>query len=212
MSKILISVISPTIRPQGLEIMRESLMNQTFKDFEWLVDINITGEHDLNKSFNSMIKRAEGELIVFYEDFTKITPDGLQKFWDAYQKDKRTLFTAPLGKVTNFEDQPRWDWRMERKEINWNEVELDWGAIPKYILYDIGGFDERLDQWWSYDNVSVGLRANLFGYKFANVQDNLAVAIDHDAIIQHPFREKFNPPEVLKLFEEYNINPRLNML
>lgn len=118
MSKILISVISPTIRPQGLEIMRESLMNQTFKDFEWLVDINITGEHDLNKSFNSMIKRAEGELIVFYEDFTKITPDGLQKFWDAYQKDKRTLFTAPLGKVTNFEDQPRWDWRMERKEIN----------------------------------------------------------------------------------------------
>ena len=64
-----ISVITPSIRPEGLKIVRECLLNQTFKDFEWLVDINWTGKHDLNASFNRLIRRASGELIVFYQDY-----------------------------------------------------------------------------------------------------------------------------------------------
>ena len=97
---IKITVVTPTIRPSGLEVMRESLKNQTFQDFEWLVEVNYSGKHDLNAAFNKMIKRAEGELIVFYQDYTKIKKDGLQKFWDAYQKDKDTLFTA--SQVSSF--------------------------------------------------------------------------------------------------------------
>ena len=33
-----ISVITPSIRPEGLKILQECLAQQTFKDFEWLVN------------------------------------------------------------------------------------------------------------------------------------------------------------------------------
>lgn len=221
-SKIKISVLSPTIRPEGLVPLRESLMKQTMdKDsFEWLVDINVTGKHDLNASFNKMIKRAKGELIVFYEDYTRILPDGLERFWKAYQEHPDTCFTSPLGKVDNWGDSPRWDWRATKQDpsqtdytyCGWQTCELDWGAIPKKILYEIGGFDEELDNWWSFDNVSVGDRANKLGYRFKCLFTNPAVAIDHDKIIKHPFRENFNPTEVNMRMASYYTNPKLDYL
>lgn len=196
-----ISVITPTIRPESLSIMRDCLKAQTFKEFEWLVDINITGDHDLNAAFNRLIKRSTGELVVFYEDYTRIPPDALQKWWDAYKLHPDTCFTGPLGKVKEWGDKPNWDWRAHQitKEIQnfvlcrWDTCELDWGAIPRKILVEIGGFDEELDKYWSCDNVNLGCRAELAGYKFLNYFRNPAVAYDHDAHMPHPFREKFNP-------------------
>lgn len=209
-----ISVITPTIRPESLADMRDSLKAQTLdkKEFEWLVDINISGEHDLNASFNKLIKRADGELIVFLEDFTRILPDGLERFWKAYEDNPNTLFTAPLGKVDAWGEKPRWDWRAmtqnptpgDYTDCRWQTCELDWGAIPRDILYDIGGFDEELDKYWSCDNVNVGCRAHLKGYKFKCVFTNPAVALDHDKFIEHPFRERFKPAfngERMMLFE-----------
>lgn len=177
------------------------------------MEVNVTNQHDLNQAFNKMLKRAKGELIVFYEDFTKIPEDGLQKFWDAYQENKDTCFTAPVGKVDSFADEsPKWDWRNYTDECDWPRCELDWGAIPKRILLEIGGFDERLDQWWSFDNVSVGKRASILGYKFKNLIDNKATVIDHDKIIPHPFRDKYCPQEVNQLLAEYEKCPRLNFV
>lgn len=208
-----ITVVTPTIRTDGLKIVRESLLKQTFKDFEWLVDINVTGEHDLNASFNKMIKQSKGELIVFCEDYNKLPPDALQKWWDAYQKHPDTLFTAPLGKVDNlmFNPPAKWDWRAWSKDekiedfmpSNWNTCELDWGAIPKKILLDIGGFEEKLDQWWSCDNLAIGKLAYLKGYKFMNYFGNPALVYDHDAFMIHPFRSKYNVEEVNKILDSY---------
>jgi hypothetical protein len=198
-----ISVITPTIRPEGLNIIQSSLANQTFKDFEWLVEVGLKTEHDLNKAFNKMIKRAKGELLVFLEDYTKVPPDYLQKWWDAYQKYPDTFFTAPLGKVDNLEYKPpaRWDWRAwKHKESDgdfidgkWDCWEIDNGACPKACLYAIGGFDEELDAFWSCDNLNVGCRADIARYKFLNYFGNPAIAYDHDAFMPHPFRERFKP-------------------
>ena len=218
------SILTPTIRSESLPLMAEALKKQTmpFSEFEWLIDVNISGEHDLNASFNKLIKRSKGELCIFLEDYTKILPDGLERFWKAYQENPDTCFTAPLGKVDKFGvgDSPRWDWRVNKQradqtdytDCSWNTCELDWGAIPRKILYDIGGFDERLDQFWSMDNVSVGKRADLLGYKFKCVFTNPAVAIDHDKFIKHPFRERFNPREVNQIMNEYHDNPHLDYL
>jgi hypothetical protein len=209
-----ISVITPTIRPESLSVMRDCLKAQTFdkNSFEWLVDINVTGEHDLNASFNRLIKRSSGSLIVFYEDFTKIGPEALQRFWEAHQEHPRTFFTAPLGKVANWGDRPRWDWRSHRQnesqadytDCHWNTWEIDWGAAPKSALFEIGGFDEELDKYWSADNVNVGKRAQLAGYDFKCLFSNPAVAYDHDLHSKHPFRERYNPAfnnERMAMFE-----------
>lgn len=198
---ILISVLTPTIRPKGLEIVQKSLQHQTFKDFEWLTEIGIPERgHDLNAAFNRMIRRSKGELLVFYEDYTKILDDGLERFWKAYQEHPDTLFTSPLGKVNDWNDKPRWDWRAKKQTSDQKDYtdalprcwEIDWGSAPKKALYDVGGFDEELDKHWSGDNVSVACRADLKGWKFKCLFTNPAVAFDHDAHSPHPFREKFN--------------------
>lgn len=187
-----ISVITPSIRPVGLEVTRDSLLNQTFKDFEWIVDINWTGQSDLNASLNRCIKRASGELIVFLQDFIIIENDGLERFWKAYQENKEVLYTAPVGKIDN--GKIIWDWRKSRVgECNWQEWEIDWGACAKDIIYDIGGFDEALDEAWGFDNVNAGLRADLRGYKFLCLSNNPAKAFDHDKHTKHPFRNLRNP-------------------
>lgn len=200
-----ISVVTPTIRPEGLKPVQASLANQTFTDFEWLVDVGIPGRgHDLNAAFNRMLRRAKGELIVFCEDWNKMPIDYLQKFWDAYVAEPEVFWTAPVGKVDKLDDLSniRWDWRSwtnkedEGKQMidaRWDCWEIDSGAAPLKALKEIGGFDEELDQHWSCDNVNVGCRADIAGYKFKNLFHNPVVVWDHDAHAPHPFREKFKP-------------------
>lgn len=190
-----ISVITPSIRPEGLKPNQEALASQGFDDFEWLVEMGIPNRgHDLNAAFNRMLKRAKGELIVFMEDWTKCTTDGLQRFWDAYQSEPEIFWTAPLGKTLDWK-QITWDGRAyaDASDIPHQNWEIDWGAAPKDALFKTGGFDEELDQYWSCDNLSVAFRAKLLGYKFKNLFNNPAVAFDHDANTPHPFRSKFNP-------------------
>lgn len=188
-----ISVVTPSIRPVGMERVRHSLMKQTFKDFEWLVEINWTGETDFNEAMNRMIGRARGELIVSVQDYIAIPEDGLEYFWDAYVE-KPGFYTAPVGKIINEDDDPEWDWRVHKDgPIAWNEWEICWGSAPRKALIDIGGFDEILDTAWGFDNVNTAYRAHLKGYEFYCLHDNKAVALDHDAMMEHPLKYRRDP-------------------
>lgn len=209
-----ISVLTPTIRPEGLEIVKECLRNQTLQDFEWLTEVGLGLEHDLNQAWNKMIKRASGELVVFYQDWIKIENNGLEKFWKEYQKDEGNwMYTAPVGKVDKWEDEPRWDWRNFKKgeEVNYNECEMDWGASPVWILRDVGGFDETLDKYWSFDNPNLCYRAEKRGIKFRNI-DNPAIVYDHDKFIPHPFRDKYNPKYHNERLSEFDRGVKINYL
>lgn len=157
-----------------------------------------------------MLRRARGELIVFLQDFIKAPPDGLQRFWDAYLENPTTFLTAPVGKTLDWENIT-WDWRNHPEaKMDWMRWEIDWGAAPLDALKAVGGFDEELDKNWSSDNVSVGKRAQLKGYNFGNLIENPGIALDHDKLVPHPFRDRFNPEfsnERLALFDGgYEIN------
>lgn len=195
-----ISVLTPSIRPQGLDVVRIGLLHQTFKDFEWLTEIGLD-KHDLNSAYNRMLKRAQGDLVVSLQDYMLIRSDFLQKWWDAYEANPKAFMTAPVGKVDNlqYSGEIKWDWRAYRNDettnirpCEWNCWEIDNGAAPLDALKAIGGFDEALDGYWSADNVNVGCRAQLAGYEFKCLFDNPAVAYDHDAHIPHPFRDSFD--------------------
>jgi hypothetical protein len=209
-----ISVITPSIRPTGLNVLQNCLAEQTFTDFEWLVEVGLKKEHDLNKSFNKMIQRAQGELLVFYQDYIKIGPDGLQKFWDAYQDNKNDFITAPVGKVSDFNfTDAKWDWRYysKGKPITWDKWEIDWGACSKEAMFKIGGFDEYLDNFWSCDNLNAGCRADIDGYTFKCI-DNDALAYDHDAHMSHPFRKDFKPIFNNERMDDFRAGERINYL
>lgn len=211
----MISVITPTIRPEGLKIVQECLKQQTFKDFEWLVEVGTPPKHDLNAAFNRMLKRAKGELIVFYQDYIKVRPDYLEKFWQAYQENPKTFFTAPVGKVKelDYSGEIAWDWRAYADaKCDWRTWEIDSGAAPLSALQEIGGFDEELDEYWSSDNVNAGCRADLAGYEFKNLLLNPALAYDHDAFIKHPFRERFKPDFNNQRMDEFRMGLKINYL
>lgn len=204
-----ISVLTPSIRPEGLQIVKECLARQTFTDFEWLVEIGLGLEHDLNRAYNKMLKRSTGELIVFYQDFIKIEDDGLQKFWDEYTSEY--FMTAPVGKSLDYTD-PKWDWRhFKHEDIGFQGWEIDWGACPREALFKLGGFDEELDKNWSFDNVNVAYRAQLAGYKFKCI-DNPSIALDHDVYMPHPFRERYNPTFNNERLREFDHGTTLNYL
>lgn len=191
-----VSVLTPSIRPMGLEIVRTGLLTQGFTNFEWLTEIGL-GKHDLNSAYNRMLRRAKGELVVSLQDYILIRPDFLQTWWDAYQDNPNAFMTAPVGKMDNldYSGNAVWDWRAYRNDetknirpCEWNCWEIDNGAAPLKALKEIGGFDEALDGHWSADNVNVGKRAQLAGYEFKCLFNNPALAYDHDAFKSHPFR------------------------
>lgn len=209
-----LSIITTSIRPEGLAIVRESLLAQSFRDFEWLTEINWSGEHDLNASYNRLITRAKGEIIVSIQDYIKIAPDALQRLAEASTEYPDTFFTCPVGKVDNlyFTGTPKWDWRTETDKTDWKMWEIDFGACPREALIKIGGFDEKLDGHWSMDNVNVGLRAELDGYKFKCLKDIRALAYDHDAFMDHPFRANYEPMFCNARMDQFRMGLRVNYL
>lgn len=208
-----ISVITPTIRPEGLSVVRNSLINQTLKDFEWLVDINCTGKHDLNASYNRLIKRAKGDIIVSLQDYIKIQPDALENILDLHKNNLNTFITYPVGKVKDWESEPKWDWRIHKQaQMDWRMWEIDFGSCQKDNLYTIGGFDEELDGHWSMDNVNVGLRAELAGFKFLHEPNIRGIAYDHDAFIEHPFRKDYEPIYCNERMDDFRMGLKINYL
>ena len=188
-----ISVLTPSIRPKSLAITQKCLADQTYQDFEWLVEIGILSRGcDLSKAFNKMLKRARGEWVVILEDYVKIKPDGLEKFLKI--ADKKKLFTGAVGKTLDWKNI-KWDWR-ERgdfREIDFRCWEIDWAFGPLQAFRDVGGFEEEYDQFWSNENVEIACRMSRCGYKFYVMPENKAIQYDHDKKFKHPFRKKFNP-------------------
>lgn len=182
-----ITAVTPTIRPAGLEHVARGLREQTFQDFEWLVDVNYTGKVDFNQAMNRLIYRAEGDLIVSIQDYITITPTTLATFWELH-REHPAFYTAPVIK------EGKEDWRVKGVgKCDWTDWEIDLGSAPRKALVEIGGFDEELDQYWGFDNVNVGLRADMAGWDIICTNKAAGHAFDHDAVMAHPFRELRNP-------------------
>lgn len=166
--------------------VRESLLKQTFRDFEWLVDVNWTGEVDFNAATNRLIRRANGELVVFVQDYVELPDDALQKFWGAHIS-APAFYTVPV--VHYDEKNERSDWRMNTNgAVQPEQWEIDCGSAPRDALFAIGGFDEYLDKRWGYDNVSVGIRAAKHGYDIRCLNTIVCRAWDHNMHKTHEFR------------------------
>lgn len=163
----------------------------------------------LNHAENEAIKKSSGELIVFLQDYIHIEPDALEKYWYLYTSSPKSMITGvghqygkpgkedvvnPQGLVTVFKEPfegiPEvvvW----EDPRINSSApslvkcppqyIEFNFCAIPRKLLYEIGGCDESLDYvGHAWDNVSVAKRAELLGYTSLMDQTNISKSIRHD--------------------------------
>lgn len=184
----MISVLTPSIRPEYLYITQHALEQQTFTDFEWLVEVGLRNRgFMLPTDLNKMLRRAKGERVVMLQDCIRIEAEALERI-NALSND---FYTFPVGKVKDFVDTPVWDWREHKCwEVDENHWEADFACAPLKAFYDIGGYDEDYNNGWSWDNVDVGIRAKAAGYHLYCDNTIRGVALDHDSIIENPFRNK----------------------
>lgn len=195
-----ISVITPTIRPDGLMMVQQCLQQQGFQDFEWLTEIGFPEKSDLNAALNRMVRRARGELLVFYQDFIFVEKDCLQNFWNAYQENKKGFFTGCLNG----------DWRKDAvgKKLQFTDWEIDLGACSKEAMFKIGGFDETLDEFWGFDNVNAGLRADMAGYEIYAIANKGGSAGHPPA----PMKKNRNPQYHNRRLDEIRQGLKINYL
>lgn len=172
---IKISVITPTIRLDGLNIVEKALKRQSFRDFEWIVQER-EGEKPegcawtLNRDYNIALKKAKGQLIISWQDWTYAKPDTLEKFWFHFQHEPKTLITGVGNKyaddkwiVKTWQDPRERDDQGTFYPCYFNDIEFNLCSVPKDAFYAVGGFDEALDQWFGMDGFSVVDRLNLVG-------------------------------------------------
>lgn len=184
-----ISVIFVTNRKGYGEILDDNIARQTFRDFEVIIaDDNYENKYgitskrfkprqknegdawNLNKAYNDAIAKAQGELLVFLQDFIWIPDDGLQKFWDIYQKYPTAWVTGVGNKAEHgLEGISEPDRRMEGPQgvhmidhwqVPW---EMNWASAPRK---DFPKFDERMDAFYGGENLYISHKAALEGAMF----------------------------------------------
>ena len=170
-----ITVITPSVRPEGVELVEKALKRQTFKDFEWIVqgrdgDVPDGCVWTLNRDYNTAIRKAQGELIVSWQDWTYAKPDTLERFWTHYLLEPKTLVSAVGNKYTDdtwtvktWQDPRERDDQGTFYPCYFNDIEWNLCSVPKQALYATGGFDEELDRFYGMDGYSVLDRLNLVG-------------------------------------------------
>jgi hypothetical protein len=200
-----ISVITPTIRPKGLSLVKKALSRQSMTDFEWLIGSPFNalkygqwveddfkgGKWTLNRIYNRLISRANGELLVSWQDYTFADPDALEKFWFHYQNEPKTLVSGIGGKYTDpnflvsvWEDPRKNDKHGSYYPCYWTDIEWNFCSCPKQAIYDIGGFDEGADfEYLGMDGYGVNERLNdLGGYDFKLDQTNQSYSLVHSRV------------------------------
>lgn len=209
----MISIITPTNRKDGLELLQKSLKRQTYKEYEWIIssplDLKISGVKNtlvlkdptkttpfwpLNRVYNRLVANTSGELIVSYQDFIEIPPNTLEKLWYHYQNDKKGVVSG-VGDIYKSLNPDIKVWEDPRKQAqeyygkgfhrcDWQEIEFNLCAFPKQAWDDIGGADEYLDNI-GYDpvNINAADRMQMAGYNFYLDQSLEVKGLKHE---EHP--------------------------
>jgi len=192
MSNHKISVITPTARgEEGLKLIRKALTQQTFQDFEWLIQLKTPVKKgnvwSLNHDYNLLFKKVKSPLIVTWQDYTYAKPDTLERFYSHFQDEPKTLVTA-VGNKYKDDSWVVMTWKdpRERSDLGtyyqcyFTDVEWNLASIPKQAVYDVGGFMEDLDQMFGLDGYCVNERiAEIGGYNFKIDQSIKSYSIKH---------------------------------
>ena len=186
----MISVVTPTIRPDSLLMNKKCLDRQTYKDFEWLIvspfkiDFGTwikepeerKGDfYNLNKAWNGAFKQAGGELVVSIVDLMWFPPDTLEKLWLFYQENPMQC----VGGIGHQYDQIVNDkpehlvWRDPREQFHstFNQIppidyELCLASLPLKGIKEVGGVDEKFDKYAALSEKEMCIRMANIGYKF----------------------------------------------
>lgn len=157
--------------------------------------------YGLSTANNLGWKNSDGELLVWLQDFMLMPPQGIEVLVDIYRKHPDCLIAptdincTPLLKP----DTDKEDWfdgqlevigdivfnniRNKKLGMRYTENPADWevnyGAVPKKIVDDLGGWYDFFNDGLGFDNTEFAYRALLAGYRIIIDDTNQAVGINH---------------------------------
>lgn len=196
-SKIDISVITPSIREEGLDMVRKCLTRQSTNiNWEWLVCSPFEYEeaihvpepekgpddfYSLNRAWNALFREAKGDLVVNIVDWMWFTPDVLQKLWDQYQSNPKAVISGVGHQYDQIENGKPENlvWRDPRVrtdfgsfyEVPHTEMEFCLVSFPKQAVVDVGGIDETFDKYAALGEKELAARMYKAGYTLWLNQD-----------------------------------------
>lgn len=187
-----ISVIVVTNRKGYLKILDDDMRRQTFRDFEVIVaDDSVSAEElpqtdyyrnappewyfftprqknkgdawNLNKAYNDCLDAAQGELLVFLQDFIWIPANGLERFWEMHQHYTNYLVTGVGHKALHgLKGISEVDDRVFAGATvtpgNFSHWELNWASCPRELM---PRFNEEMDAFYGGENQYIAKKAGL---------------------------------------------------
>ena len=170
-----ISVIIPTIRDSILN--EKCLERQTFKNFETIVQrptrVKPPGHfYQLSHDYNLAIKKSKGELIISYQDGIEIRPDTLERFWEHYKSNPKSIVGA-VGDQYATLIPPVKVWVDPRRRTDFGsfyecvpeDIEFTLCSIPRKGIFEVGGFDEEYDLGAAVGEKELMRRLDKAGYR-----------------------------------------------
>ena len=199
-----ISVITPSVRPELLEIVKKCLARQTFDSFEWLVvspfeykdaiwvedpPMREGDYYRLNGAWNAGIRKATGDLLVIICDGLWFEPDLLERCWNHFEANPYACISCVGDQFTRIENGKPENrvWTDPRRrtdfgsfyEVGEMEMEFCLVSLPKQAMLDIGGFEEEFDKGAAVSEKEAMARAYKAGYKLYIDQTLEYRAIQH---------------------------------
>lgn len=201
----MISILLPTIRIEGIDLVVKSLKRQTFKDWELIIgspfepklDIPFKWVKDEGKKeedywsvytiYNLMTKEAKGDVLISWQDHTFLQPDGLERLYKHYLDDNNVV----VGVVGNKYDDETFEvmtWKDPRITDKYgtyyetipNNIEANLCMIPKKAMYEVGGTDESLNKYSSLCMLDVFIRLDILKkYRFMLDQSIKTYSTEH---------------------------------
>lgn len=212
MSNSSISIITPSVRHEGLSLVKKALAQQGLQYFEWIIGSpemppveimedpvgqgifwvkdppkNKGDVWTLNKSYNAMLRKARGDLIVSWQDWTYAKLDTLQMFWQHFLDEPKTLVSAVGNK---YEDET-WSimtWKDPRIRDDMGsyyscyfpDIEGNLASVPREAFYRVGGADEAMDVRYGMDFYNIVHRlAKTEEYDFKLDQSIKSYSLEH---------------------------------
>lgn len=177
------AVLTVSKRDGWLKDAKEQISNQTVQPNDWVIiqeGVNAPEKvrlSNLNASLNAGLRLINTDYVIFYQDFIQLPEDCFEKLLSLV--DERTLVTTCTPNYDGSDDG-RYTGTDEPRRCRPEEWEANVAIAPMKILKLLGGFEEELDNGWSWDNVNLAQRAAMLGCRFILDESNRPKLLPHE--------------------------------
>jgi hypothetical protein len=141
---------------------------------------------NLNASLNKGLRFCQTDHVIFYQDFIVLQ----QNCFDDLLDMSTALDDAFVGTVTKnppgHADDPRYLGLDCLRPAIPDEWEANVAIAPMRAINQLGGFEEELDNGWSWDNVHLARRALMLGFTFYVDEGNRPQLLNHEKELNIP--------------------------